>query len=304
MAVDRFGIITDTPTFTQLRTAGGDTNPVSLSEFYAANTRVIQAAFATRPGFGGAVPASSGPISVGLFRRKFFFKFTIDGGTSNVNFNVLTEAQAVGYVPSVHTLLAVIVVAGGTTLRATSTAGWALDCGSLHSQGASIHLINNGIIAGMGGAGANASVGPGAAGATGGGAVRIQANTTLFVTNNGTIAGGGGGGGAGGGDGKSDFGGGGGGGRVNGAGGTSSGGDAGQPGTLVAPGIGGQVVGSGDGGSGGDFAAGNPGGTNGTSGNPGGAGGAQGPRTQLNATGGGILTYIVSGTLLGPATAI
>lgn len=278
-----------------IRVAAGGANPTALSEYYAGSDYVVDHGVATAAGDYGAIPAS-GSISIGDFRNKFFFKATISANRTST-YNVMTEAQAAGFVPASQTLIAIITINSGIYVVGSSAgaANYAFDTGTGYTKGATIHLINNGIIAGRGGAGgAGGSSGNGGAGGQGGSALRTQLGSGgLRITNNGTIAAGGGGGGGGGGyfDGKTYYqGGGGGGGRSLGAagGGTPNG----AAGTTTAAGGGGNGTYA-DGGSGAAY-----GGTGGSGQSPfysGGAGGGPGNCTNGNAN----ITWIATGTRIG-----
>ena len=277
-----------------IQAAAGGSNPASMSEYYAGDATVWSVAAATAAGVYGAIPAS-GAISMGTFRNKFFFKATISSNRTTT-YNVMTEAQAAGFAPASQTLIAIITVNSGIYLVGTSagTANYAFDTGTGYTNGASIHLINNGIIAGRGGAGGTGNAGTGGTGGQGGSGVRTQLGSgSLRITNNGTVAAGGGGGGGGGG-GKFGTGGGGGGGRSLGAGGAGT--PAGSAGTTTGAGGGGVSGGGGNGGNGGAGGAyGASGSTGGSDASSGGAGGGPGACTNGNAN----ITWIVTGTRIG-----
>lgn len=133
---------------------------------------------------------SSGVVS------SFIFNATISSNTQN--YNLKSAAIAAGW-NQVQPLQATITINNGVYVGSTGTGNPAFRTGSTFPGGTILSLINNGIIigaGGQGGTGMGATGGAGSAGAAGGGA--LMAEQIISITNNGTIAGGGGGGGGGG----------------------------------------------------------------------------------------------------------
>lgn len=275
----------------------------------------------------------SGAISMDNLRGKTnAFQFTISTNQTDANLRTLAVAAGWDQTKPVEATIASGVVISGT-VQANSTAALTID-GSWPSG---VTLINSGSIVGRGGnAGAGGST-TGFAGTAGGRA--LLASSAVSINNLGTIAGGGGGGGGGGAcsslrsttnnDAAAYAGGGGGGGgrssntaSIGGTGGSSIGsaGSNGANGSLSAAGAGGaggsqQTVVSvlvaratgGTGGTGGDYGtagsngangsdAGSSGGTGGGTNYAGGAGGAAGQAVSGNSN----ITWIATGTRLGP----
>jgi hypothetical protein len=249
--------------------------------------------------------------------------FTVIVSRDRTTLNLRDEAIRVGW----DQITKVIgVINAGVIIGSTSTGSPAMTVSGSFPNG--VALINNGTIIGMGGAGGNGGGvvaraknnpdlnPPAAAGGSGGTA--LQVSVPIEITNNGTIAGGGGGGGGGGAGGtggsspSGSGGGGGGGGRSGifnssggaGGSGTNSSGTVGSPGAFYGEGGGGAGGGhattrGGVGGNGGGWGAGGIGGARGAAGastSAGGAGGAAGSCT----VGGGNITWLVTGTRLGP----
>lgn len=259
------------------------------------------------------------------------FSFTI--GSNQTNANLRSLALAAGWN---GTTKVAATINSGIYISSNGTGTPALTVNGSFPSGVS--LVNNGIIVGMGGnggKGGGASGGltlvAGAAGSVGG--TGLSVSVAISVTNNGTIAGGGGGGGGGMGGAASETdksgttysaaaGGGGGGGRssnaansVGGAAGTATAsynalGNAGGVGNVAAPGAGGAggfgsaIFNGGAGGAGGGWGVAGVTGAVGTFGAPGAqsigpyAGAAAGNAISGNAN----ITYIVTGTRLGPIT--
>lgn len=248
------------------------------------------------------------------------FRLTIS--TNQSNLNLRTYALANGW-DGVTNLVATIN--GGVTISSTSTATPALTISGSFPGGVS--LVNNGLIYGRGGAGGNGGTwsGPssftnGVAGSAGG--VALSVAVAVSVTNNGTIGGGGGGGGGGGAANIFNTyycGGGGGGGGI----GVSAGGGGGAitygtpyPGTAGGDGT---ISSAGGGGAGGLYSApyygGGAGGSGGGRGAAGGTGvttpvgyattytfGASGGSAGGSVSGNSNITWVATGTRLGPIT--
>jgi len=109
------------------------------------------------------------------------------------NYNLKSAAIAAGW-NQIAPLIATVTINSGVTVGTYGTGAYAFDTDTAYPVGSSLTLINNGTIAGAGGAG-----GPGGGswwnvGGAGGPALRVQ--TPITITNNGTIGGGGGGGAA------------------------------------------------------------------------------------------------------------
>lgn len=249
--------------------------------------------------------------------------------TNQNNYDVYANRGA-SYIAGITDLT--VVINSGKVVGSTSTGTYALTVSSSFHADDTVHIINNGTIAGrgaLGGAGGNIvqsdgspppSPQNGVAGNPGGPAVRIQRAT--FITNNGVIGGGGGGGGGGASCGRAtapfDAVGGSGGGAGQG-GGTDAGGvagiatdegyggavangNAGSAGSSSAPGTGGNSVtagtitggAAGSGGSLGSAGSSGGAGTGGATGS-GGAGGAAGACL----SGDSFVTWLATGTRYG-----
>lgn len=249
--------------------------------------------------------------------------------TSGQNYNLRSIANSNGYNGTQTTLN--VTISSGVLIGSSSTSLPALDTGTFPS-GVAIRIVNNGTIAGAGGAGGMGAYGHSATNAQAGGAggVAFYARVPISMTNNGVIQGGGGGGGGGGntsananaafsnGAGS----GGGGAGSVAGAGragtaGTGGGGSANNVsanGSLNAGGAGGTVQGtayaqpanttggeSSDGGRGGDPGQAGARGANGWTSQHGFAGfGAPGGAAGNAVVGESLVTYLTVGTIKGP----
>jgi hypothetical protein len=157
--------------------------------------------------------------------------YTFSANTTNASLNV---ASISGYIAGVSDI--VITINSGIWVYSTSTStpGLTLSGGI---TGDTVKIVNNGYIAGMGGAGT--SSGPGGAGAAGGTALSLGFNTTIDNTNASAYIGGGGGGGGAVLSGGNGAGGGGAGGGAGGATSGNSGGNAGG-GSGGAPGVAGS----------------------------------------------------------------
>jgi len=253
---------------------------------------------------------------MGEFRGVDVIRLTLSADTTNYDIRVAAGS------PTQRTTV-VLTINSGVYVYATTTSEYGVDTGTGWASGSTIYIINNGNIAGRGGAGGNGAGNSAAtAGGAGGPALHVQLPTT--IDNNGTIAGGGGGGGGGAGrlysDGKgytiASSGGGGGGGRVNGVGGSNpnvsghtidhNNGTSGTTATLTTTGSGGggssgNTVNAGAGGAAGAWgsagSAGSSGSGPGSSGTPGG-GGAAGAYLVGQAN----VTWISTGTRLGTAS--
>jgi hypothetical protein len=130
------------------------------------------------------------------------FVFTATIAANTANYNLKTAAIAAGW-DQVLPLSATITINAGVYVYSVSTGSYAFDTGATFPTGTILTLINNGIILGMGGAGAmgggwlpNAATSPPGSG-VGGGGPALRAQYAISITNNGDIAGGGGGGGGG-----------------------------------------------------------------------------------------------------------
>ena len=279
--------------FSQINTELGLSSTATIS--------LNDAAVRTLAGVG----ASPATIAItNLSGKSNQFAFTISSNQTNANLRTL--AVNAGW-PG--TAKVVATINSGIYVYSTSTGSAALTINGSFPNG--VELINNGIIAGMGGNGGNgqrvfipATVGNGTAGG-----LALAVSVAVTINNLGTIGGGGGGGGGGSysfnySNYNSGGGGGGGGGRVNGTGGTGEANDSGGGsgtnggnGSLTAAGGGGtNTIGSprSSGGVGGDLGA---VGSNGTivAGGQRGTGGAAGGAI----TGNSNITYINTGTRLG-----
>jgi hypothetical protein len=253
----------------------------------------------------------SGAISMNNFYGKAnAFAFSFNGGT---NVNLRDAAILAGWNQASQ-----LTATNNGTIQSSSTGTPALTISGSFPGGVS--FINNALIVGRGGNGGpgrnnavSPSRQPGVPGDSAGTALFVS--TPVSITNNSTIAGGGGGGG-GGGSAHNRVGGSGGGG--GGGIGVSSGGPGGVGvGTPGGAGSGGTTTGAGGGGNGGRWPGplpfGGPGGAGGGYGSsgatsaggtggadpgtsPGGPGGAAGPCT----SGGSNITWVATGTRLGP----
>ena len=279
--------------FSQINTELGLSSTATIS--------LNDAAVRTLAGVG----ASPATIAItNLSGKSNQFAFAISSNQTNANLRTL--AVSAGW-PG--TAKVVATINSGIYVSSTSTGSAALTINGSFPNG--VELINNGIIAGMGGNGGNgqrvfipATVGNGTAGG-----LALAVSVAVTINNLGTIGGGGGGGGGGSysfnySNYNSGGGGGGGGGRVNGTGGTGEANDSGGGygtnggnGSLTAAGGGGtNTIGNpkSNGGAGGDLGS---VGSNGTivAGGQRGTGGAAGGAI----TGNSNITYINTGTRLG-----
>ncbi len=270
---------------------GGTSSPVSVAQelglSLTATISMNQANVRTLAGVGGS-GTSWGMNS--LYGKSNAFSFTISSNQTNANLRTL--AVNAGWNQSSKVIA---TINGGIFISSNGTGTAALTVNGSFPGG--VDLINNGTIAGMGGAGGiggainySSVAVPGTAGASGG--LALSVSSAVSITNNGTIGGGGGGGGGGQAcqnryvdrETRLLWGGGGGGGQssaaANSAGG-AAGSVAGQvsAGTQPQPGGAGTSSGAGAGGAGtANPYAGNPG--------YGGAGGAGGTRGAAGASGG------------------
>ncbi len=265
--------------------------PISLSQYYRGGGLVT--------GNNTGVP-TSGTISISNFYgtvRRIFIPITIS--TSTYNFNVY-DNRGGSYVAGISDVQ--VTVNPGVRVGSTSTGAYAMLVTNAFASGDTVTIINNGVIQGMGGAGADSVLGAvnGNAGAAAGPALYINRPTT--IQNNSIIAGGGGGGGSGGGGqddkGPARWGGGGGGGAGFAPGAGGGGGYPGSAGTADQGGSPGYGDASAGGFGGGRGAAGQAGQNSGGA-NPrtGGAGGAAG----FYIVGNGFVTWTATGTREGPA---
>jgi hypothetical protein len=141
---------------------------------------------------------ASGQISMSNFYGKsssFVFAPTIAANTAN--YNLKSAAIAAGWNQTTP-LDATVTINSGVYVYSTSTGAYAFQTGATFPAGTVLRLINNGIILGMGGAGAagmnsSAYIATTLNGAAGGPALLAQ--QAISITNNGIIGGGGGGGG-------------------------------------------------------------------------------------------------------------
>lgn len=221
------------------------------------------------------------------------------------NDNVIYDRFVIEHGVPTEAVNVVVTVAAGALVSATSTSIPAIRVGVSWPSGSTITIINEGVIAGRGGAGGGYPGGilnyNGTAGENGG--LGLLADYPVSIDNSaGVIAGGGGGGGQGSSDSSPSgtvAGGGGGGGSPQGAGGTSvsGSGNNGTAGTTSGGGAGGAATGpvgglySGAGGNGGGYGQAGNTGTVGTYGSPG-SGGAAGDCINGNSN----ITWIATGT--------
>jgi hypothetical protein len=158
----------------------------------SAQISMNDAAVRTLFGVGGSGTAISMSQGYGKANQ---FAFTISANQTNANLRTL--AVSAGWNQSSKV---VATISGGIFISSNGTGTAALTVNGSFPGG--VELINNGTIAGMGGAGGigagidQSSVGiPGTAGASGG--LALSVSSAVSITNNGTIGGGGGGGGGG-----------------------------------------------------------------------------------------------------------
>lgn len=173
MALQSSGTIT----LAQIASEFGDSQPHSLSEFYAGGSAGVTS--------GGApnVP-SSGEISFDdFYNAANQITVTLSSGATNQNVSSLFGSNFSSAIPKV------LVINSGVELGATSPSNYALQVPS--GMSGTLNIQNAGTISGAGGDGS--SSGTGANGST---ALYI-ASSNVTVTNTGTIRGGGGGGGKG-----------------------------------------------------------------------------------------------------------
>jgi hypothetical protein len=280
-------IPTGTASLLDIQNEFGDVAPIGLNEYYVGAGLVVSGQYTTIQGN----PVFSGPISIADYRgvskiTSFTFNDVVASDLTG-GYNLRNRALLAGW-NGTSVLIATVTINAGVYVTGTLfEPAWSTGNPALPAT-STITLINNGIIAGKGGTGANGGAVSGvsitAGGNGGAGATGFFANYAISVYNNGTIGGGGGGGGGGGAArnsldaGKTYYagsGGGGGGGRATGFGGvagTTTGNDTngvasnGVAGTLAAAGAGGAryviggVIGTGFGGAGGNLGvAGSPG---------------------------------------------
>lgn len=275
----------------QIQGEFGGSNPISLSEYYRGG------GFVTNN--NTSVP-TSGTISISNFYgtvRRIFIPITISSST--YNFDVYNNRGG-SYVAGISDVQ--VTVNSGARVGSTSTGTYAMLVTNAFASGDTVTIINNGVIQGMGGQGADSVLGAVDGGPGSPGGLGLYVNFPTTIQNNSIIAGGGGGGGAGGGGqddkGPARWGGGGGGGAGYNPGAGGGGGYPGSAGTEDA----GGAPGSGDasaGGSGGGRGAAGQNGQNSGGANPrsGGAGGAAG----FYIVGGGFVTWTATGTREGQA---
>lgn len=176
-------------TLQDVQTEFGGTNPIGLNEYYAGGGLVP----AGTSGTIGAVP-SSGAISINNFYGTAnVLQLVISSNTQN--FNLLTAAQAAGFVNGSARPIQVTINANVYVWSdSTSLAGF--DTGAITGSG-TITIINNGYIIGKGGAAATSTTSASITSGAGGNAINIQKSVTITNNSGGFIAGGGGGGGTG-----------------------------------------------------------------------------------------------------------
>jgi hypothetical protein len=275
----------------QIQGEFGGSNPISMSEYYRGG------AFVTNN--NTSVP-TSGTIAVSNFYgavRRIFIPITISSST--YNFDVYANRGG-SYVAGISDLQ--VTVNGGVRVGSTSTGAYAMLVTNSFAAGDTVTIVNNGVIQGTGGNGADSVLGAVGGGPGFGAGPALYINRPTTIQNNSIIAGGGGGGGAGGGGqddkGPARWGGGGGGGAGFAPGAGGGGGYPGSAGTEDAggsPGYGDAAAGGFGGGRG---AAGQNGQNSiGASPQSGGAGGAAG----YYIVGSGFVTWTATGTREGPA---
>ena len=251
MALQNSGAIS----LSQIQTEFGGSNPISLNEYYGA----------------GTLPTSGAISFFNFYGQSAVETYTFAAGThTDVDLGDLSLSRA-GDVLIIIPSNAILVGSGGSSYLYNgnyinrSDAGDGLRTGASGIWGGSLTILNNGVIKGGGGEGGLGSYGNSQYREGYAGGVGVQANSAVFIDNNGTIIGGGGGGGGGGGyysssrwGSTSQPGGGGGGGAPNGQGGrVANGSSTGFPGnnatysTYGAGGIG-STSDMGDGGNGGN----------------------------------------------------
>ena len=163
----------------QIGTEFGDSQPHSLSEFYAGGSAGVTS--------GGApnVP-SSGEISFDdFYSAANQITVTISSNATNQNASTLFGSNYSSSIPKV------LVINSGVEVGATSLSNYALNVPS--GMGGTLNIQNSGTISGAGGDGGGQNGGNG----TDGGHAVFVASSGVTVTNSGTIRGGGGGGGGG-----------------------------------------------------------------------------------------------------------
>ncbi len=163
----------------QIASEFGDSQPHSLSEFYAGGSAGVTS--------GGApnVP-SSGEISFDdFYGAANQVTVTISSGATNQNVSTLFGSN---FSSAINKIL---VINSGVELGATSLSNYALQVPS--GMSGTLNIQNAGTISGSGGDGGSQNGGN----ATNGGTALYIASSNVTVTNTGTIRGGGGGGGGG-----------------------------------------------------------------------------------------------------------
>lgn len=182
---------------TEIATEFVDTVPYSLSEFYKGGALVPNTVANVRIPISGVIKFSD---FYGASRIVDFI-FTVASSLANVDLRTLAFSRGWDGTARIK-----MTINAGVYISATVTGQAALRIIGPFPNG--VEITNNGIIAGMGGAGGAGSrvqiinpntgtvlTSPGSAGGAGGPA--LQASAPAIITNNGIIAGGGGGGGGG-----------------------------------------------------------------------------------------------------------
>ena len=175
MALQSSGAIS----LSEIGTEFGDSQPHSLSEFYAGGSAGVTS--------GGApnVP-SSGEISFSNFYGAANqVSVTVSSNATNQNVSTLFGSNFTSGIPKL------LIISSGVHIGATSLSNYALQVPS--GMGGTLTIQNAGTLSGAGGDGSTSTS---SAGGTGGTALFI-ASSNVTVTNTGTIRGGGGGGGKG-----------------------------------------------------------------------------------------------------------
>lgn len=169
----------------EIQTEFGGSNDIRLTEYYAGRDYVPAGTFGYPGGIKTAIP-SSGRIAISNFYGAARQYFITDSNIYSTPQSLRSVALSKGWNGS-DTLVYTISTATGFSSNQTGAAALTVD-GPFPNG---VTIINNGVIVGMGGRGADQLN----AGFPGGPALNVQ--TPVTITNNGAIAGGGGGGGAG-----------------------------------------------------------------------------------------------------------
>jgi len=176
-------------TLQNIQTEFGGINPISLNEYYAGGGLVP----AGTSGTNGAVPTGNTISINNFYGTANLLQLVVSLNTQN--FNLLTAAQAAGFVNGSSRPIQVTINANVYVWSDNTTLA-AFDTGAITGSG-TITIINNGYIIGKGGAAATTTTSASITSEAGGNAINIQKSVTIINNSGAFIAGGGGGGGTG-----------------------------------------------------------------------------------------------------------